>query len=301
MLFQSFTVSKDGTSDFTCIQDAIDHVRVHPLEPVTIFIKNGNYQEKLIIPDNKHNVKLVGESREGTIISFHESARMKDSTGKSLGTFRTPVVTALADCIQMESLTIHNTAGYGEDVGQALALYVAGDRSIFKNVSLLGNQDTLYTSRGRQLFQQCYIEGHVDFIFGAASTIFDQCEIHSLRKGYITAASTPEDQSFGYIFLDCRLTGAADIESVYLGRPWRPYAHTFFVRTWMGEHIKKDGWDNWRDEANEKTARYGEYDSYGPGALVERRVRWAKQLTRDEAESLTVEKLFPDLANWYFL
>jgi pectinesterase len=294
------SVAKDGNADFTNIQDAINHVRVHPLQPVTIFIKDGIYVEKITIPDNKPYIKLIGESEEGTIISYHESAKMKDTSGTPLGTFRTPVVSIFADNIKLENLTIRNSAGFGEIVGQALSLYVSGRQNQFKNIRLSGYQDTLYTSHGSQLFQNCYIEGDIDFIFGAATTLFHQCEIHSLRRGYITAASTPKTQKYGFVFLECRLTGAAKADSVYLGRPWRPYSHTYFIRTWMGPHVKREGWDNWRDVANEKSARYGEYECRGPGAESEDKVRvdWATDLSSKDDLPLTIESVFPDYHSW---
>jgi pectinesterase len=223
---------------------------------------------------------------------------MINSEYEKLGTFRTPVVSIHADHFYMENLTVENTAGFGPEIGQALAMYVSGDCMVFKNVRLLGNQDTLYSSRGRQYFFNCYIEGHVDFIFGSGTIIFDQCEVHSLRQGYITAASTPKELKYGFLFFDCRLTGSAEENTVFLGRPWRPYAHTFFVRTWMGPHIKQEGWDNWRNEENEKTVRYAEYGSTGPGASVDERVSWSSLLKEKEVEQLTIEKIFRVWNDW---
>ncbi|MCG1021855.1 pectinesterase family protein [Sutcliffiella horikoshii] len=297
---QKIVVTKDGTGDFSRIQDAIDHVRVHPLQPVTIFLKEGIYVEKVTIPDNKPFIKIVGDGEGKTTISYNDSATMKDSSGKPLGTFRTPVFSIFADNIRLENLTIKNTAGFGEVVGQAVSLYVSGRRNQFYNVRLSGYQDTLYTSHGSQLFQNCYIEGDIDFIFGAATAVFLQCEIHSLRRGYITAASTPKDQKYGYVFLECKITGSAKEDSVYLGRPWRPYAHTYFIHTYMGPHIKKEGWDNWRDQANEETARYGEYECSGSGSQSDdnKRVEWAIDLSNKEDLPLTVESVFPDYPSW---
>jgi pectinesterase len=293
-----FTVCKVGTGDFTSIQEAINQVRVHPLEPVTIYIKNGKYEEQIIVPDNKPDIRIVGESVNETIISGNLYAEMIDSENEKLGTFRTPVVSIHADNFRMENLTVENTAGYGPEIGQAVALYISGDRIVFKNIRLLGNQDTLYSSRGRQYFFNCYIEGHVDFIFGSGTMVFDQCEIHSLRQGYITAASTPKEIKYGFLFFDCRLTGSANKNSVFLGRPWRPYAHTVFVRTWMGPHIKREGWDNWRNEDNEKTVRYAEYNSTGPGASDNERETWSSLLGEKEVEQLTMEEIFRGWNDW---
>ncbi|MCV9886980.1 pectinesterase family protein [Metabacillus halosaccharovorans] len=295
---RNIVVCKEGNGDFTSIQDAIDSVRVLTLEPVSIYIKAGKYEEIVVIPDNKPDIHLIGEDVEKTIISHHLYAEMVDSKQKKLGTFRTPVVSIHADNIQLENITIENTAGYGKEIGQALALYVSGDRGVYQHVRLLGNQDTLYSSRGRQYFSNCYIEGHVDFIFGSGTVVFQHCEIHSLRDGYITASSAPKESTFGFIFFDCKLTGTAIDHSVYLGRPWRPFAQTTFIRTWMGSHIKREGWDNWSDKENEKTSRYYEGESYGPGSADEHRVNWATNLSDSDIEDITIEKIFESSDNW---
>jgi pectinesterase len=299
-MVQKIRVAQDGSGDYTTIQSAIDAVRVHPLEPVTILVSRGMYQERVVIPDNKPNIRLIGDCAEETIIRYGLGARMLDSEGAELGTFRTSTMTVLADDFVMENVTVANSAGPGGEAGQALALYVSGDRQAYRGVRLLGWQDTFYTARGRQYFAGCYIEGDVDFIFGSGTVLFDQCEIRSLQKGYITAASTPAGQPYGLVFLDCRLTGAeaAEERSVYLGRPWRPYAHSVFVRTWMDKHIQPEGWDNWRDPSNERTARYEEYGSTGPGGGGAHRASWSRSLTREEAEGLTARHVLSGADDW---
>lgn len=291
-------VSKNCASDFTTIQQAIDSVRVFSLEPVVIYIARGIYHEKVTIPDNKPTIHLIGESKESTIISYNEYAEMTDENENKLGTFRTAVLTSHADDFQLENISLRNTAGYGKEIGQALALYLAGDRCMITNVALNGNQDTLYTSKGRHYFKNCNIEGHVDFIFGSATAVFDQCVIHSLRAGYVTAAATSESQKFGFVFFNCKLTGAAEDETVYLGRPWRPHAHTVFIRCWLGKHIKREGWSNWRNSENERTARYSEYNSSGPGALPIERAKWSSQLSAEEVKHLTINTIFCESSSW---
>jgi pectinesterase len=294
-------VAQDGSGDFVTIQSAIDAVRVHPLEPVTIHVGRGVYQERVVIPDNKPNIRLIGVGAEETIIRYGLGARMLDSEGVELGTFRTSTMTVQADDFVMENIAVANSAGPGGEAGQALALYVSGDRQTYRGVRLLGWQDTFYTARGRQYFYECYIEGDVDFIFGSGTALFDHCEIHSLRKGYITAASTPAAVTYGLVFLDCRLTGTEEAgeRSVYLGRPWRPHAHTVYVRTWMDKHIQPEGWDNWRDPSNERTARYGEYDSMGPGGGSSAvRASWSQALTREVVEWLTIEHVLSGADGW---
>jgi pectinesterase len=295
---QQFTVATDGSGDFTGVQEAINAVRVHWQEETVIYIKNGVYREKIVVPDNNNWISLIGESQEGTIITNNEHARMIGADGKEIGTFKTSVLTAGGDDFRLENLTIQNTAGVGDGIGQALALYLSGDRAVLNKVRLLSYQDTLYTCKGRHYFNNCYIAGHVDFIFGGATAVFDECEIHSLRKGYITAASTEEQTACGYVFLNCKLTGAADHSTVFLGRPWRPYAHTVFINTWMGAHIKPEGWENWRNPDNERTARYAEYGSTGPGANQSSRVGWSRQLTAAEVEKLTVPYILAGADGW---
>lgn len=291
-------VAKKGDADFRTIQSAIDSIRVFPLDSITIHVANGVYFEKVMIPDTKPNICIQGESKGSTIISFDDYAEMRDESGQKLGTFRTATFTNYADNVQLENITIQNTAGHGKDIGQALALYLAGDCCTVRNVALLGNQDTLFTSKGRHYFRNCIIKGDVDFIFGAATVLFADCEIYSIRSGYIVAPSTPKEKEFGYVFLNCKLTGTAEKNTVYLGRPWRPYAHTVFIKCELGEHIKKEGWDNWRNIENEKTARFAEYGNTGFGAPTEERVRWSKLLNAEEGKLLTMESIFKGNPTW---
>jgi pectinesterase len=177
---------------------------------------------------------------------------------------------------------------------------VEGDRSLVRNCRLLGNQDTLYTATrdSRQYYLDCYIEGTTDFIFGEATAVFQNCTIRSLANSYITAAATRPGQPFGYVFLDCRLEADPAATKVYLGRPWRPYSKTVFLRTDMGAHILPQGWDNWRNPENEKTVLYAEYNSSGPGAGKAGRVPWARQLSAREAKKYTLANIFAGEQPW---
>jgi pectinesterase len=294
-----FTVAQDGTGNFKTIQDAVFAVRDLSQQQVTIFIKKGVYREKLVIPSWKTNISLVGENGDSTIITWDDHAGkimpVKDLFLKTdtLRTYTSYTVLVEGNDCRIENLTIRNTAGR---VGQAVALHVEGDRFVAKDCTLIANQDTLYTAteNSRQYYNNCYIEGTTDFIFGEATVVFQSCTMKSLTNSFITAASTRPGHKYGYVFFDCRLIADTAAKKVYLGRPWRPNAKTVFINTEMGVHIIKEGWDNWRNPLNEKTVLYAEYNSYGPGANPAGRVKWSKQLSKKELNDYTVKKIFGD-------
>ncbi len=273
-------VAQDGTGDYATVAEALDGIRAYMEYNVTVNIRNGVYKEKIIIPSWLKNVTFIGENPDSTIITFDHHANIDN-----MGTFRTYTVKIEASNVTFRNITIENNA---PQLGQAVALHTEGDKLQFYNCRLLGNQDTLFTGgkNMRLYFENCYIEGTTDFIFGPATAYFKDCTIHSKRNSYITAASTPDDVRVGYVFNNCKLTAAPGIDKVYLGRPWRPYAHTAFINCEMGSHIVAEGWNNWRNPANEKTARYCEYHSTGAGASPATRVGWSRQLTDSEAKQL---------------
>ena len=178
--------------------------------PVIIHIAPGTYKELIYIQREKSFFRLVGEDPTNTILSFNLYAGITNAEGKPIGTFKTPSTTIDADDFTAENLTFENSAG---PIGQALAIRVDGDRAAFRNCRFLGWQDTILLNRGRQYFENCYICGHVDFIFGAATAWFEKCHIHCLRDGYITAASTPVDQPFGFVFSNCKITGEPGVKT----------------------------------------------------------------------------------------
>ena len=220
-------VAKDGSAEFTSIQDAIDNAKCFPDVRITIFIKAGVYQEKVKVHAWNNRITLKGENSERTIIRwddyFDKINRARNST------FHTATLLVQGDDFRAENLTIENFAG---EVGQALAVSVEADRCEFRNCRMLGNQDTLYAAgaNARQYYKDCYIEGTTDFIFGGATALFENCTIHSKSNSFVTAASTAEGRPFGFVFLHCRLTAAPGVDSCYLGRPWRKYAKTVFVK-----------------------------------------------------------------------
>lgn len=291
-----FTVAKDGSGDFTTIQAAIYAVRDLSQQKVTIFVKKGIYEEKLVIPSWKTNIILQGEDPGNTIITWNDYAGKRLNGADyflktdTIRTYTSYTVLVEGNDCSIENLTIRNTAGR---VGQAVALHVEGDRFIAKNCKLLGNQDTLYaaTENSRQYYAACYIEGTTDFIFGEAIAVFRNCSIKSLVNSYITAAATRPGHAFGFVFMNCELIADSAAVKVYLGRPWRPYAKTVYIDTKMGAHILKQGWDNWRNPANETTVLYAEYNSSGPGASKDR-APWSKQLSKREAKKYTLKNIF---------
>jgi pectinesterase len=259
-----------------------------------IRIKPGTYQEPIYVQREKRFFHLVGEGPKTTVLTYDLHANMLDKDGKPIGTFRTPSTTIDADDFTAENLTFENTAG---PVGQALAIRVDGDRAVFRNCRFLGNQDTIFINRGRQLFDHCYIEGTTDFIFGGATAYFDDCDIHCLKSSYITAAATPDFQPFGFVFRNCRITTAPGVKT-YLGRPWRGFSAVTFLITAMPAGIRPEGWHNWDRPERERTVRYAEYGSTGPGANPAARVKWARQMTADEAAAITPEKVLSGSDGW---
>lgn len=289
-------VALDGTGNYKTIQEAVNSVRDLGKEEVKILIKKGVYHEKLIIPSWKTNISLIGENPDSTIItnadySGKSYANGKDAFGlEKFSTYTSYTVLVQGNDFKAENITIKNTSGR---VGQAVALHVEGDRVIIKNCHLLGNQDTLYaaTEGSRQYYINCYLEGTTDFIFGEATAVFQSCTIKSLSNSYITAAATRPNQKFGFVFFDCKLLAAPGVDKVFLGRPWRPYAKTVFIRTQMGAHIVPEGWNAWKGDAmfpdKDKTAYYAEYGSIGAGANTAKRVTWSKQLKKVANYTLT--------------
>ncbi|MDE7474927.1 MAG: hypothetical protein K2M71_04810 [Duncaniella sp.] len=280
-----FVVAQDGSGDFTTVQEAINAVPdFRKANRTTILIKKGDYKEKVIIPECKINLTLVGE--DGTKITYDDYASKPNRFGEEKSTSGSASCYIYAPDFIAENLTFENSSG---PVGQAVACFVSGDRAIFRNCRFLGCQDTLYTYGypTRQYYEDCYIEGTVDFIFGKATAVFNRCNIHSRGNGYVTAPATPEDSKYGYVFHDCKLTGADGVKNVPLSRPWRPYAQAIFINCDLGNHISPAGWNNWGKESNEKTVTYAEYNSKGPGANPSARAPYSHQLTDPTPYAIT--------------
>lgn len=274
--FYDYVVAKDGSGDFFTVQEAINAVPdFRKNKRTTILVRKGEYKERVIIPESKINISLIGE--DGAVLTDDAYASKKNCFGEEMSTSGSSTVYIYAPDFYAENITFANTAGR---VGQAVACFVDGDRAYFKNCRFLGNQDTLYTygKDSRQYYEGCYIEGTVDFIFGWSTALFKDCTIHSVGNGYVTAPSTDKGKKYGYVFWNCRLTGADEAKEVYLSRPWRPYAQAVFIQCELGKHILPAGWNNWGKKSNESTVFYAEYQNKGEGADTSARVPYAKQL-----------------------
>lgn len=336
-LLLEVTVALDGSGDYTSIQSAIDEIPHHREYPTVIYIQAGTYYEKLHI--EKPFVHLIGDPAQPTVITYDDYARKTFPDGSLYHTFYSYTVFVGSDDFRAKYLSFINSAGAGEQVGQALAVYVDSDRAVFDHCRFVGQQDTLFTGplppqpidrstfggpregalrrAQRQYYKHCYIEGNIDFIFGSATAVFDRCEIFARKReclstsskdtevnsesmihGWLTAASTPEDVQYGYVFLDCQLTSDAPPHSFYLGRPWRNYAKVTWIRCHIGAHIHSTGWDNWNKPEAESTVEYQEYNSEGAGASIKDRVPWSYLLDSTEADEYTVEHILAGDDGW---
>ena len=293
----TIVVARDGTGQFRTIDEAIEVCRAFMDYHKVIFIKKGTYKEKLIIPQWLQNIELCGEDMNETIITYDDHANIKtQERPNGIGTFRTYTLKIEANDITLKNLTIENNSAR---LGQAVALHTEGDRLIFINCRFIGHQDTVYTGMPytRLFFKGCYICGTTDFIFGPSTAWFEGCTVESLVNSYVTAASTPADAAYGYIFNNCRLIAKDGVDKVFLGRPWRDYGYTLFMNCELGAHIRPEGWHHW-EKQRENTARYLEYNNHGAGALPQQRVAWSRQLTKKEAQQITPAKVFNRQDNW---
>lgn len=288
-----FIVAQDGSGNFKTVQEAINAVPDLRKKATVIFIKKGVYKEKLVLAGSKQFVKFIGEDVDKTILTYDDWAQKKNVFGEEKGTSGSSSFYIYGTEFSAENITFQNSAG---PVGQAVAVWVAGDKAAFKNCRFLGFQDTLYTfgKGSRQYYKDCYIEGTVDFIFGSSTAWFENCEIFCKKEGYVTAASTSDTTKYGYVFYNCKVKGEKN-SSFYLGRPWRPYAKVVYIKCDLSNVIKPEGWNNWGKESNEKTAYYAEYKNRGAGYVPEKRVKWSHQLIDEEAKEYTVEKV---LSGW---
>lgn len=287
--YADIVVAADGTGDVRTVQAAIDRVPENNRKRVVIRIKPGTYIEQIRVPANKPFVSFVGESFESTKLTFNLSNKAAGSTSASYSIY------VGGHDFHAENITFENSFGTGS---QAVAVLVEADRAYFKNCRFLGWQDTLYAKNGRQYYQDCYIEGHVDYIFGQAAAVFENCRIHSKGDGYIAAPMRfASDEPSGFIFLSSTLTSENTSKGIYLGRPWRDYGRTVFINTKMDAAIRPEGWHHWEPH-REKTAYFAEYGSTGSGASVDKRVAWARKLADADVKQFSVEYFLGGRDGW---
>lgn len=302
-------ISKDNSQDFQTIEEALAFLdTTDPEIPAILHIRKGIYKERLTI--SRPHLTLEGDPSGQTILTYDLYAKMPSNDIGKLGTFRSYSCFINTHDVTVRNLTFENSSGKGTDVGQALALYADGDRLIFENCRFLGGQDTLFTAplppkeiepngfigpkqnaprlTGRHYYKHCYIEGDIDFIFGGAAAYFEDCQLHCKNTGqpinsYVTAASTPKDQEYGYVFANCQFTSNCPDHSCYLGRPWREYARVVLLHCHIGSHICEEGWHDWNKPHAHETVFFAEYDCSGPSSDTKKRPGWVKRLTPAEA------------------
>jgi pectinesterase len=295
-------VAQDGSGDYVTVQEAFDAIPKFKSERTVLFVKNGVYKQVITLEKDKNNVSLIGESVDKVILTYDNySSKVNPLTNEGYGTSGSSSCFIKGLGFYAKNITFENSSG---PVGQALAIYIQGDKAVFTNCKFLGFQDTMYGGDARQYFKDCYIEGSTDFIFGGSTAFFDNCELYTKGGSAITAASTKDYVNFGYVFNQCKITGIGE-HITTLGRPWRPYAAVAFINTEMSKAIKPVGWDNWGKTQNESTARYIEYNSTGNGAYPNERVKWMEYITTDQAKLYTMENVLkttysnpPIIDNW---
>jgi len=269
-----------------------------------LYLKKGVYHEKIKI--TKSNITIIGEGPDTVIANKDYFNKINDNDNKEYLTVRTYTVLVKGNNVTLKNLTIQNESVPCSIYGQAVALEVLGDHFIADNVNLIGAQDTLLSgplpydltvrykdllpkdeleiTRSHQLYNNCHIEGDVDFIFGCGIAYFKNCTLHSIGKGYITAPSHPKEYKYGFVFDSCKITCEPGNESnVYLGRPWRDYGASTYINCKVeGKHIIKDLFHNWNKE-REKTCRFFIYNTIDTSSMVP----FAKKLSKEQAEQIT--------------
>lgn len=316
-------ISLDGTGDFSSIQKALDSIPEDNASEQVLYIHKGFYQEQITV--TKPYITFLGEDEKETVLSYGLYARMTMEDGLKRGTFRSYSCLIDTHDFTARSITFENSAGKGTDVGQALALYADGDRLIFDGCRFLGNQDTLFTGplppkeiepngfigpkqfspriNGRHYYKNCYLEGDIDFIFGSATAYFENCTFFSKYTGreissYVTAASTPQGQEYGYVMKSCCFESNCPANNAYLGRPWREYAKTVLINCYMDSHICEEGWHDWNKEEARRHSFFAEYNSHGPGASMEKRPAWVHRLTESDLGHYTKEAVLSGADGW---
>ncbi len=317
--------AKDGSGDFDSLQAAVDALPESGGDRV-ILVKKGVYHERVAV--NKDKVRIVGEDPMETVVTWSSFAKELHPDGTERTTFRSWTMLVNGDDVTVENLCVRNDAGDGRDVGQAVAVYAAGDRGVWRGSRLIAHQDTLYCgpvripdveadlfprggraeriemvqdghpSRSRQYFENCYIQGDVDFIFGSYRCWFEKCTLFmNERGGWYTAANTHISQPWGFVFRRCRLTGACPEGKAYLGRPWRRGSAAVFLECDTDACVAPEGFTDW-DETRVITSRYGEFGTTGARKDLGCRDPRERRLTAQEARCITVSEVLGGADGW---
>ncbi len=290
---------------FSSLQKAVDSL---PDTGGEIRLGPGVYREKVLI--TKSNVRLRGVAKhaERVVISWSDGAVQVG------GTFRTASLEVRGDDFRAEDLTVANDYWLrNPEPSQAVALYITGDRAVVERVRMLGSQDTLYAASrkcegpdcrvSRQYFRDCYVEGHVDFIFGNSKAFFENCHIHAIAHDEVMLTAhmrTGPDEDRAYVFDHCRITSDAGVGALWLGRPWRDFARVIFLDTRIDAPLHPDGWREWTPGETHRlaTAFYAEYASTGSGAPRLAREPYSRQLSAVEARQWSAKQLLSGDDGW---
>ncbi|KAF9588838.1 hypothetical protein IFM89_016450, partial [Coptis chinensis] len=278
-------VVKDGTGDSVTIQGAIDLIPHQNTRRVKIFILPGVYSERVTVPKTKPYISFIGNQSTETVISWHSKASDRTSDGRETGTFNTATVDIESDYFCATGITVENTveAVPGGKGMQAVALRIAGERSMFYRVNIVGSQDTLLDLSGAHYFYQCYIQGSIDFIFGNARSLYEECTLHSTATGSGAIAASHRSsavENTGFSFVKCTINGTG---TIYLGRAWGRFSRVVYSFCDLDGIINPSGWTDWGDPSRRGTVWFGEYKCRGRGADLRRRVPWAKSFKDEEA------------------
>ncbi|KAI5565029.1 hypothetical protein BDE02_14G097500 [Populus trichocarpa] len=279
------TVSQDGNGEFKTIKEAINSIPPYNTRRVIIAIKPGVYREKIFIPRTLPFVTFLGDSSEPPTITGNDTASVSGKDGKPLRTYQSATVAVDANYFVAISMKFENTAPHviGTKQEQAVALRISGTKAAFYNCSFFGDQDTLYDHKGLHYFNNCFIQGSVDFIFGSGRSFYENCHLNSVAKKVASLTAQKRSNSSlasGFSFKDSTITGSG---LIYLGRAWGDYSRVIFSYTFMDKIILPQGWNDWGDQRRDSRVYYGEYKCTGPGANLTGRVAWARVLTDEEA------------------
>ncbi|KAK9101127.1 hypothetical protein Scep_024557 [Stephania cephalantha] len=282
--FKVIKVRKDGSGDFKTLRDAVNSVPSGNTKRTIIYIGPGEYKEKVTVERTKPFVTFYGSSSNTPILSY-------DGTASKYGTVNSASVIVESEYFMAVNIIFKNSApkpdGKKLNGEQAVAMRISGDKAAFYNCKFLGYQDTLCDDKGNHFFQNCYIEGTVDFVFGDGRSLYLGSELHSIAEGESAITAQGKEQSGddgGFAFVHCKITGTGN---TYLGRAWKERAKVVFAYTYMGTLVNPEGW----------TVFYGEYQCTGPGASTSKRAKYTKILSNGEAKPY-LDKSYINAATW---